>query len=57
MKELREEWAVVIIAIVTDASGEARKARRLLGEKYPWLVVLDCYAHQVFPLCGANVFS
>lgn len=57
MKELREEWAVVIIAIVTDASGEARKACQLLGEKYPWLVVLDCYAHQVFPLCGANVFS
>lgn len=47
MKELREDWAVIIIAIVTDASGEARKARQLLGEKYPWLVVLDCYAHQV----------
>ena len=36
-----------IVAIVTDASGECQKARCILGAKYPWLIVLDCYSHQV----------
>jgi hypothetical protein len=44
---LRNDWGAVVIALVTDASGESRKARRLFGEKYPWIIVLDCYAHQV----------
>ena len=47
MKEVGEKWGAKLVAIVTDASGECRKARRILGEKYPSLVVLDCYAHQV----------
>ena len=47
MKEVEEKWGAKVIAIVTDASGECRKARRILGQKYPWLVVLDCYSHQV----------
>jgi hypothetical protein len=47
MKEVEEKWGVTVVAIVTDASGECRKARQILGWKYPWLVVLDCYSHQV----------
>ena len=47
MKEVEEKWGAKVVAIVTDASGECRKARRILGRKYPWLVVLDCYSHQV----------
>jgi hypothetical protein len=42
------EWKAFPIAFTTDASGESRKARRLLGLKYPQMVVPDCYAHQVF---------
>ncbi|KAF9456718.1 hypothetical protein BDZ94DRAFT_1177124 [Collybia nuda] len=44
---LQNEWGVIVVALVTDASGESRKARRLFGLKYPWIIVLDCYAHQV----------
>jgi hypothetical protein len=47
MKEVEEKWGAKVVAIVTDASGECQKARRILGQKYPWLVVLDCYSHQV----------
>ena len=47
MQELQEKWDIVLVAVVTDASGECRKARRQLARKYPWLIVLDCYAHQV----------
>jgi Mg-chelatase subunit ChlD len=47
IKEVEEKWGVVVVAIVTDASGECRKAHRMLARKYPWIVLLDCYAHQV----------
>ena len=47
LKVLQMEWNVNVVAVVTDASGESRKAHRLLGRKYLWLVALDCYAHQV----------
>ncbi|KAJ7726706.1 hypothetical protein DFH07DRAFT_757985 [Mycena maculata] len=46
-KMLGEEWKVVVVAVTTDASGESRKARLLFAKAYPWVVVLDCYAHQV----------
>ena len=51
MKEVEEKWGATVVAIVTDASGECRKARRILGAKYPWLIVLDCYSHQVQLIC------
>ena len=45
--KLKDEWGVTVVGLVTDASGEARKARRLFARKYPFLIVLDCYSHQV----------
>ena len=57
MKEVEEKWGAKVVAIVTDASGECRKARRILGQKYPWLVVLDCYSHQVrSPFSLLNIY-
>ena len=47
MAQLQTEWDVVLVAIVTDASGECRKARRELASEYPALIILDCWAHQV----------
>lgn len=47
MQELKDDWGVEVIAFTTDASGESLKARKLLGKKFPHLVVPDCYAHQV----------
>lgn len=48
--EVQAEWGANVVAIVTDASGESRKARRLYGREEPSMVVLDCYAHQVFDI-------
>ena len=45
--EAEVDWGVKVVAVCTDASGESRKARRLLKEKYLHLVTPDCYAHQV----------
>lgn len=49
LQALRSEWKMVIIGVCTDASGETRKMRRLLGEDPEWshLMLPDCYAHQV----------
>jgi CO dehydrogenase/acetyl-CoA synthase delta subunit len=47
VKEIEEKWGSVVVAIVTDASGECRKARREFVKKYPWIIALDCFAHQV----------
>ena len=54
---VQDEWGAVVIAIVTDASGECRKARRLLGLKYPNIVVLDCYGHQVPLSCDCGIIN
>jgi len=47
IKEIEEKWGSLVIAIVMDASGECRKARWELVKKYPWIIALDCFAHQV----------
>lgn len=47
IKEAETDWGVRVVAVCTDASGESRKARRLLKVKFPHLVTPDCYAHQV----------
>ena len=49
IKDAREKWGVIIVAVCTDASGESRKARKLLAERFPEMVFPDCQAHQVFP--------
>lgn len=55
---LRNEWGAIVVAIVTDASGECRKARRILARRYPHIVFLDCYAHQVsFFSCVLNMIA
>ncbi|THU84867.1 hypothetical protein K435DRAFT_590497, partial [Dendrothele bispora CBS 962.96] len=46
MKQIHEFFKVILVAWCTDASGESAKMRRDLLEKFPWLVVLDCWAHQ-----------
>lgn len=46
IREAEKDWGVRVVAVCTDASGESRKARRLLKVKFPHLVTPDCYAHQ-----------
>ncbi|EIW73939.1 hypothetical protein CONPUDRAFT_78412 [Coniophora puteana RWD-64-598 SS2] len=56
IKNVNESWVSQVIAVVTDASGESRKARQLLGIKFPSMIVLDCYAHQINLIVG-NYFK
>ncbi|PBK86361.1 hypothetical protein ARMGADRAFT_1047859 [Armillaria gallica] len=52
VKILEKEWSVCIIAFTTDASGELRKARKLLAHLYPHMITPDCYAHQINLIVG-----
>ena len=45
--QLTSKWKVNVTAFTTDASGESRKARKMLLMRFPHLVCPDCYAHQV----------
>ena len=47
IKMVRLDYGAHVVGVVTDASGECRKARRLLALEHPDIVFLDCYAHQV----------
>ncbi|KAH8977152.1 hypothetical protein EDB92DRAFT_845925 [Lactarius akahatsu] len=49
---LKHEWGVTPIAFTTDASGESRKAQRLLRSERDNLVTPDCYAHQINLIVG-----
>ena len=48
-------WCTVVAGLVTDASGEARKARHLFLVKHPQVIMLDCYSHQVSSILQ-NIF-
>ncbi|KAI0364093.1 hypothetical protein BV20DRAFT_956971 [Pilatotrama ljubarskyi] len=47
LQRIREDWQVDVTAFTSDASGELQAARIALLAKYPYLIVLDYYAHQV----------
>ncbi|THU83160.1 hypothetical protein K435DRAFT_571524, partial [Dendrothele bispora CBS 962.96] len=52
MNRIRDIFNVILVAWCTDASSESAKMRRNLVAKFPWLVVLDCWAHQVNLIVG-----
>ncbi|KAI0633207.1 ribonuclease H-like domain-containing protein [Trametes polyzona] len=51
-QKVKEEWSVDVAGFASDASGESRAARLALLAKCPWLIVLDCYGHQVNLITG-----
>ena len=54
---LQNEWGTIVIAVVTDASGESWKACAEFVKKYLWIIVLDCYAHQVQYIWLCSLYS
>jgi hypothetical protein len=46
---IEEKIGLRLIGWVSDASGESRAARKMLKQRFPQLITVDCYAHQVRP--------
>jgi hypothetical protein len=46
-EHLEMSWGVIVVAVTSDASGDSRKARKMVVKQMPYLVAPDCYAHQV----------
>ncbi|KAI0073388.1 hypothetical protein K474DRAFT_1603428, partial [Panus rudis PR-1116 ss-1] len=47
LETMERDHKVTVIGFTTDSSGESLKARKLLKQLRPDLIVLPCYAHQV----------
>ncbi|THU83200.1 hypothetical protein K435DRAFT_689974 [Dendrothele bispora CBS 962.96] len=52
MKTICEAFGVILVAWCTNCSGDAAKMWCLLVCKYPWIVILDCWAHQLNLVVG-----
>ncbi|KAL7281578.1 hypothetical protein ACG7TL_004895 [Trametes sanguinea] len=52
LRDVKEKWNVEVVGFTSDASGESRAARLELLSKYTYLIVLDCYAHQINLIVG-----
>lgn len=46
-----ESIGVKLVGVAGDAGGDESKARRLAQKKYPWLLIADCWGHQVRFYC------
>ncbi|KAI0074473.1 hypothetical protein K474DRAFT_1532519 [Panus rudis PR-1116 ss-1] len=44
--------SIMVIAWCSDAGGDSKRMRKLLAQLIPWLIVLDCWAHQVNLVVG-----
>ena len=49
---VEREYRVTVIAWCTDAADDAKKMRNDLVKQMPWLISLDCAAHQVNLVVG-----
>jgi len=44
---IEKDLGLKLIGWVSDAGGDSRAARLRFQAAYPWLLVVDCFAHQV----------
>ena len=47
MDDLEGNWNIIVVAITSDAGGDALKGRKMARRKRPHLVTPDCFSHQV----------
>ncbi|KAH9026059.1 hypothetical protein EDB85DRAFT_1869147 [Lactarius pseudohatsudake] len=47
LSDLQQSWNITVVAITSDAGGDALKGRKMAHRKYPHIVVPDCFGHQV----------
>ncbi|KAI0323733.1 hypothetical protein GY45DRAFT_1231868, partial [Cubamyces sp. BRFM 1775] len=38
--------STIVVGYCTDAAGDARAMREMLRQHFPWLITVDCWAHQ-----------
>jgi hypothetical protein len=52
IKWSEETYSHKVIAACSDDGGDARKMRRLLRARMPWLIIVLCWAHQINLIVG-----
>ena len=54
IKLLEDTYHANVIAIISDAAGEAAKARRLVQQAMPHIISLNCFSHQMNLIVGGS---
>ncbi|KAH9004423.1 ribonuclease H-like domain-containing protein, partial [Lactarius hengduanensis] len=52
LSDLQQSWNITVVAITSDAGGDALKGRKMAHRKYPHIVVPDCFGHQTNLIVG-----
>ncbi|KAH9162790.1 ribonuclease H-like domain-containing protein [Lactarius sanguifluus] len=52
LSDLEQSWNITVVAITSDAGGDALKGRKMAHRKYPHIVVPDCFGHQTNLIVG-----
>ncbi|KAI0771477.1 ribonuclease H-like domain-containing protein [Trametes elegans] len=52
IKYCMEYLSTVVVGYCTDAGGDTKAMRELLRQQFPWIITVDCWAHQMNLLVG-----
>jgi hypothetical protein len=52
---IKKKYKCVVIYFTTDSDGGAKKGQLILEDRRPWLLVLLCFAHQVYVCAYVNL--
>ena len=44
---VQKKYGCIVIYFTTDCDGESKKGREILGKRHTYLLVPECWAHQV----------
>jgi hypothetical protein len=53
---IEKKYKCIVIYFTTDSDGGAKKGRLILRDRRPWLLVPQCFSHQVRVCVCVNLF-
>jgi hypothetical protein len=51
-KKMEDTFGIEVVGWCSDDGPDSKKGRRLMGEKYLWMIILVCWAHQINLIVG-----
>ena len=52
---MEKKYKCIVIHFTMDSDGGAKKGQLILEDHHPWLLVLLCFAHQVYVCASVNL--
>jgi len=51
-KKMEDTFGIEVVGWCSDDGPDSKKGRQLMGEKYLWMIILVCWAHQINLVVG-----